>query len=567
MSRQEWWKEAVFYQVYLRSFADSNNDGIGDLPGLYQKIPYLVDLGVDAIWLSPHYPSPMFDCGYDVADYTAVAGDYGTLDDFRSVLEELHQHGIRLVLDLVLNHTSDQHSWFLESRSSRDHPRRDWYIWRDGKDGNPPNNWYSWFGGSAWDYDPRTGQYYYHFFFKQQPDLNWRNPQVKEALFRAARFWLDMGVDGFRLDALGMLYETEELLDHKAQLTQEELYRLWGTATGSTARRKAARESNRMFAHQMDLAETVDLLKELRQLVAEYPGRVLLGETEKPEYHGSQLDALHLLFNFPLLRLRRLTPSAVRHNQAVWHSELPPGAWPCFTLGNHDTSRLATRYGSGSTRTAAALLLTLKGTPVLYYGDEIGQKDVALESMHQIHDNLALWAYTMEQSILGAAPRAAFEHAAAVSRDPCRGLMQWTSAPNHGFCSPEVNPWRTPQSEDQSCVSLQEDDPGSLLNLYRTLIRIRKQTAALLHGEYMPIPAPGGILAFLRRAPEQACLVAMNMAGKKRRIETDWPVTRPIFLYNALVERATSPQQKTRITLESDGLLIYELDLVLDTLG
>jgi alpha-glucosidase len=222
-NRPEWWKTAVFYQIYPRSFADSNGDGIGDLPGIISKLDYLRDLGVDAIWLSPHFPSPLLDCGYDVSDYLGVATEYGTLADFQRLLAELHGRGMRLILDLVLNHTSDQHAWFKESRSNRDSPKRDWYIWRDGRAGGPPNNWCSTFGGSAWEYDEATDQYFYHYFFKQQPDLNWRNPQVKEAMFQVVRFWLDMGVDGFRLDAIGTLFEHPDMPDHAAAMSQDEL--------------------------------------------------------------------------------------------------------------------------------------------------------------------------------------------------------------------------------------------------------------------------------------------------------------------------------------------------------
>jgi alpha-glucosidase len=231
MTELKWWQTAVFYQIYPRSFADGNGDGIGDLAGIINRLDYLRDLGVDAIWLSPHFPSPLFDCGYDVADYTGVAPEYGSLADFQDFLDGAHQRGIRVILDLVLNHTSHLHSWFLESRSSRHDPKRDWYIWRDGRgDGLPPNNWVSHFGGSAWELDPATGQYYYHFFFKEQPDLNWRNPQVKQAMFDAARFWLDRGVDGFRIDAIGTVFEHPDLPDHTSPLTLHEFQRLARTA-------------------------------------------------------------------------------------------------------------------------------------------------------------------------------------------------------------------------------------------------------------------------------------------------------------------------------------------------
>ena len=258
----KWWQTAVFYQVYPRSFADGNGDGIGDIPGIISRLDYLQELGIDAIWLSPHYPSPQFDVGYDIADYTNVEPAYGTLDDFKHLLDGAHQRGIRLILDLVLNHTSDQHSWFQESRSSRDNPKRDWYVWRDPQpDGSPPNNWDSTFGGSAWEFDPSTGQYYYHFFFKEQPDLNWRNPQVKQAMWDAIRFWLDMGVDGFRLDALGTIYEDPLLPNHTAGMSLLELQSAYIAAQSDEERRASGAQFDVLHKFQIELPEVQDLMK------------------------------------------------------------------------------------------------------------------------------------------------------------------------------------------------------------------------------------------------------------------------------------------------------------------
>ncbi len=256
----KWWQRVVFYQIYPRSFADGNGDGIGDIAGIIAKLDYLAGLGIKALWLSPHYPSPLFDCGYDVADYVEVAPEYGTLDDFRRLLDEAHRRGIRVILDLVLNHSSHQHTWFQESRSSRDNPKRDWYIWRDGRDGGPPNDWLSTFGGSAWEYDPHTDQYYYHYFLTEQPDLNWRNPEVKQAMFDAVRFWLDMGVDGFRLDAVGAIYEDPALPDHNTGLTMSQLRRRRDSA-GTEEEQEAAGELWRqVFGSQVDRPEVHDLM-------------------------------------------------------------------------------------------------------------------------------------------------------------------------------------------------------------------------------------------------------------------------------------------------------------------
>lgn len=401
MGELEWWQKAVFYQIYPRSFADSNGDGIGDLPGIIQHLDYLQDLGVTAVWLSPHYPSPLWDHGYDVSDYRAVAPEYGSLDDFRMLLQGLHARGMRLITDFVLNHTSDRHPWFLESGDRLTSPKRDWYIWKSGKDGRPPNNWYSWFGGPAWEYDPRTDQYYYHFFFKQQPDLNWRNPEVKTAMFDVMRYWLDLGVDGFRLDALGMLFEAEEIPDQESGVTQQLLYHLSRTAKTRSQRNLASRLSRKMFCHQMDLPEVHGLLRELRAVVDEYPGKVLVGETEQVEYYGESNEELQLLFNFPLTRMKPFRAGAILRNQQKRLVAMPEGAWPCNTLGNHDTSRQLSRLGSGRndprlSRLCLALMLTLPGTPFLYNGEEIGMMDLRLNDVHEIQDRMGQWAYRMD---------------------------------------------------------------------------------------------------------------------------------------------------------------------------
>jgi alpha-glucosidase len=332
LSTPHWWQTAVFYQIYPRSFADGNGDGIGDLPGLTAKLDYLRDLGVDALWLSPHYPSPLFDCGYDVADYVNVAPEYGTLDDFRHFLAAAHQRGLRVILDFVLNHTSHQHAWFLESRASRDNLKRDWYIWRDGVGDGPPNDWQSTFGGSAWEHDPATGQYYYHFFLKEQPDLNWRNPEVQAAMFDAARFWLDMGVDGFRLDALGTLFEDPALPPRLSPLTQLDLYRAERAAKTPAERAAIGKQWRAIFHHQHDLPEVHDVMRALRRVVDEYDDRVLVGESDDIAYYGNGDDELHLIFNFPLMGTPRFTPGWIRANQRQRLAALPGQAWPCNTL-------------------------------------------------------------------------------------------------------------------------------------------------------------------------------------------------------------------------------------------
>jgi alpha-glucosidase len=316
MDSLKWWQKAVFYQIYPRSFADGNGDGIGDFPGMLEKLDYLRDLGIDAVWLSPHYPSPFLDCGYDISDYTGVGPEYGTLEDFTRFLQAAHQREIKIILDLVLNHTSDLHPWFIESRSSLDNPKRDWYIWKDGKEGGPPNNWASIFGGSGWQLDPQTGQYYYHAFLKEQPDLNWRNPVVKQAIWEAVRFWLELGVDGFRLDAIATIYEHPDLPDHTLPLEKLKVT----TANGLTKAEFA--QLMRYQTHQPGIHE---LMQELRGIIDEYSGdRVLVGEDDNVAYHGTGDDELHMVFNFPLMLTDRLTPDHIRSNQAVRLADLPP---------------------------------------------------------------------------------------------------------------------------------------------------------------------------------------------------------------------------------------------------
>ena len=534
MQELTWWQKAVFYQIYPRSFADSNSDGIGDIQGIIDRLDYVHDLGIDAMWLSPHYPSPLFDCGYDVSDYTGVAPEYGTLDDFKRFLDGAHQRGIRVILDLVLNHTSDQHPWFIESRSSRDNPKRDWYVWRDGKDDGPPNNWFSTFGGPAWEYDPTTDQYYYHFFFKQQPDLNWHNPEVKQAMFDAARFWLDLGVDGFRLDAIGTIFEDPALPDQTAELSPLELYQALQTVRSEEERARLAEQREAMFQYQRDLPLVHDLMRELRAVIDEYPDRVLVGETDSIAYYGDGRNELHLVFNFPLMKTERLTPAWVRANQQERLTALPPGAWPCNTLGNHDQSRVYSRYGDGQNddalaRLSLALMLTLRGTPFLYYGEEIGMTDLPLEDgcrISQFRDNLGVWVYHTAVNELGLSPAAALIHANLLGRDKCRTPMQWTNAPNAGFSPDGVRTWLpvSPSYAQGVNVADQLDDPDSLLTFYRRMLHVRKQSPALVAGDYTPLHEEAkNYLAFLRRseADGQTCLVVLNMSNQAHTLSFD----------------------------------------------
>lgn len=523
MTTRKWWQQAVFYQIYPRSFADGNGDGIGDFPGMIAKLDYLRDLGIDAIWLSPHFPSPFLDCGYDITDYTGVAPEYGTLADFKIFLSEAHARGLRVVLDLVLNHTSDQHPWFVEARSSRTNPKRDWYIWRDGKDDGPPNNWASIFGGSAWTHDPLTDQFYYHVFLKEQPDLNWRNPAVKQAMWDAVRFWLDLGVDGFRLDAIATVFEDPALPNHTLPRPVDEIL---------DANALDQEEYRQLLRYQLKQPGLHALMQELRALVDEYPGdRVLVGEDEDVTFHGAANDELHLVFNFPLTQTARLTPVHIRANQAVRLAALPPDSWPCNTLGNHDSSRLWSRYGDGVhnaelARLHIALLLTLKGTPFLYNGEEIGMADLELSELSALRDTAAIKQYAILCDRLGHPPEAALKVVSATTRDRCRSPMQWSSAPNGGFCPASVAPWLPVNRNYATAVNVaaQEDDPNSLLNFYRRLLHLRRATPALIAGDYQVLhPHSVDYFAFLRHDAEtgQRCLVVLNFSSEAQTVNFD----------------------------------------------
>jgi alpha-glucosidase len=528
-SHRAWWREAVFYQIYPRSFADGNGDGIGDLIGIIERLDHLAELGIDAIWLSPHYPSPLADLGYDVTDYEGVHPDYGTLADFRVLLGAAHGRGIRVVLDLVLNHTSDQHPWFVESRSDRENPRRDWYVWQDGRAGAAPNNWMSQFGGSAWELDAASGQYYYHAFLREQPDLNFRNPAVRAAIADAMRFWLDLGVDGFRLDAPDAAFEDPTLRDHAERWSLSELRRGWIAATTDAERAGIEAGLATMFARQLDQPEVHGLMRELRGVVDAYPDRVLIGETDQVAYLGSGEDELDLIFDFPLMRSSWLAPDVVRRHLVDRWAAIPVGGWDGITLGNHDEPRVASRFATGDddlriARLAAALVLILPGTPFLYYGEEIGMRDLLLDDPADFRDNWGLWLLRAAADELRLSPSEALEVAARHGRDKARTPMQWSSAPNAGFSPPGIVTWLpvNPNHAAGINVAEQRDDPRSLLAFYRRLIELRRRHEALVRGDCVVLDTGrGDVLAFLRSVEGRSCLVVLNLGPRDEAAELD----------------------------------------------
>lgn len=567
MSNLKWWQTALFYQIYPRSFADGNGDGIGDFPGITAKLDYLADLGVGALWLSPHFPSPNWDCGYDISDYCNVAPEYGTLDDFRTFLGEAHARGIRVILDLVLNHTSDEHPWFLESKSSRDNPKADWYIWAD----TPPNNWQSCFDGDAWTYAPERGQYYYHYFMKQQPDLNWHNPAVKQAMWDAVRFWLDMGVDGFRLDAIGTIYEDPNRTPHTVPLNLTGLRRF--SETAKTPEEIALKDKywHDMFKNQWGQPGLHALMKELRQILDEYDNdRMLVGEDDDIAYMGNGNDELHLVFNFPLMRVKKMTPAHIRKNQKERLSRLerlPTRGWPCNTLGNHDTSRLYTCFADGHhdaelARLNAALALTLRGTPFLYNGEEIGMTDLLITDPSKLRDTMATWYYNQMVDELNIDPAEAALRTAEITRDKNRTPMQWRNAPHAGFCPPETTPWLpvNPNYENGINVHEQKDNPASMLNYYQRLIRVRHNTPALVAGEYKPVHEKAeDYIAFLRITDAQTVLVALNYSPNRHDLRFTLPGKKTAHILFSSAGRSKKDESLGRIRLGAFEALIAEL--------
>jgi len=565
-AKMEWWQSAVFYQIYPRSFADGNGDGMGDFAGMFAKLDYLQDLGINAVWLSPHYPSPFVDCGYDISDYEGVAAEYGTLQDFKRFLDGLHERGMFLILDLVLNHTSDQHPWFRESRSSLENPKRDWYIWKKGKDGQPPTNWSSTFGGSAWQLDDQTGEYYYHFFFKEQPDLNWKNPAVKKAMFDSVRFWLGMGVDGFRLDAVGTIFEDERYPDQPEALTHDDLIRQEMAARNAEELAQSTATWERMFQYQYDLPGVHELMHELRQVVDEYPHRVLVGETDDIAFYGNGSDELHLVFNFPLMKVPQLSAAHVRANQADRAAHLPEGAWPCNTLGNHDVSRMYSHYGDGvhnalQARLHLTLLLTLRGTPFLYYGEEIGMTDYLLNDARLFRDPLSFNYLRILKQSADTGEKEAIAIAAEKGRDRCRTPFQWFAEANAGFCPKDVQPWLPVNPNYRAGVNAadEQNDPDSLWRYYQKLLHYRQGSKALMLGKYHEISGlPEEMVGFTRTYAPETLIVLLNFSAKSQHFLRSYLPMEPLRATFTSTDGVFSEQGED-VTVNPFGSVIFSV--------
>ncbi|WP_328347679.1 alpha-amylase family glycosyl hydrolase [Streptomyces violaceus] len=502
----DWWRTAVIYQVYPRSFADSNGDGIGDIPGITGHLDHLVRLGVDAVWISPFYRSPMRDFGYDISDYRAVDPLFGDLDDFRRLLEEAHRRNLRVLVDFVPNHTSSDHPWFRESAEGRDSTRRDWYVWRDpGPGSGPPNNWLSVFGGGpAWTFDERSGQYYLHSFLPSMPDLNWRNPEVEHAMFDVVRYWLDLGVDGFRIDCAHFLMKDPQLRDNPPAVP--------GTLA---MHRPYGAYDEQDHVHDKGHEDVHGIYRRLRVLLDSYGGttsRIAIGEVhvfdwdEWAGYYGPELDELHMPFNFGLLQTKW---DAAKVTELVREVELalPPGAWPNWVLGNHDEPRVASRLGSAQARVAMLLAFTLRGTPTLYYGDELALPDAHVPP-HLVQDP---WARTGAGLGLG--------------RDPQRSPMLWQDAPNAGFTTSDATPW-LPLAADPAkhSVAAQWDRPDSMLRFTQSVLRLRRSLPALHSGDQRLLEGlPDGVVGYVRYAGREEAVVLLNLT------ETEASVSRKVL--------------------------------------
>ena len=488
----------MIYQIYPRSFKDSNNDGIGDLKGIASKLDYIKGLGVDAIWLSPIYKSPMKDFGYDVSDYCDIDPIFGSIDDFDKLLEQAHKKGLRVILDMVINHTSDQHPWFKESRSSRTNPKADWYIWVDGEKGIPPNNWLSYFGGSAWEWDENRKQYYLHLFAKEQPDLNWRNPEVKRELFNIVKFWLDKGVDGFRFDVVNLFYKDAKLRNNppKKKKTEIDFENYYNVFT-------------------RDRPETLLVIEELQELIESYRDRVTIGEVATDlgviqYFEYTKPGRLNLAFNFEFKDVEKFSAKSFKEVVEFTEKVFEDAAWPSYVLGNHDSARFISKFSDGKleeerAKLLAAMLLTLRGTPFIYMGEEIGMREGEIP-FEKLQDPLGLNLWPKHKG-----------------RDGCRTPMQWDESDYAGFST--VEPW-LPVNSDKNHVNVkrQEKDPDSMLNYYKKLLSLRRKYNALKLGDYISIETDNPeVYAYLRVFEDERKLVILNFNAESVKVKLNLP--------------------------------------------
>jgi alpha-glucosidase len=522
-----WWQKGIIYQIYPRSFADSTGDGIGDLKGIISRLDYIKWLGADAVWLSPIYPSPMADFGYDISDYCNIHPMFGNLADFTHLIEKAHGLDLKVILDFVPNHTSDEHPWFIESRSSRDNPKRDWYIWADPKpDGSPPNNWLSTFGGPGWEFDEKTGQYYYHAFLRKQPDLNWRNPEVKEAMGNVLKFWLDRQVDGFRVDVIWHMIKDIKLRDNPPNPSHDF---------------KTGREYDSLEQlYTTDRPEVHDLVVWMRSVLESYgKDKLLIGEVYLPTdrlmaYYGPDADGAHMPYNFQLAFL----PWNVNEIMSAidrYESLLPKGAWPNWVLGNHDKGRIASRVQPHQLRGAQMLLLTLRGTPTMYYGDELGMMDVPI-APDQVKDPFEIQ-----------------EPGKGNGRDPERTPMVWDDSPMAGFTTGDST-WLPIGKNGLFNVEAQKKDPQSMLNMVRRLISLRREHKALSIGDFHPLPSKAPIAAYSRIYKQEILHIILNFDNST--VTYPLPSGSHALLFSTVPGRAAESLETEVILGPGEGIIL-----------
>jgi oligo-1,6-glucosidase len=533
---KQWWKEAVVYQIYPRSFKDSNGDGIGDIKGIISKLDYLKELGIDVIWLSPVYKSPNDDNGYDISDYRDIMDEFGTMADWDHLLAEMHKRGIKLIMDLVVNHSSDEHAWFVESRKSKDNPYRDYYIWREGKDGKEPNNWESVFSGSAWEYDETTDEYFLHLFSKKQPDLNWENPKLRQEVYDMMKFWLDKGIDGFRMDVINFISKVPGLPD--AEIPEGKRYAPGGEYFINGPRmHEFLQEMNRETVAQYDA-----------MTVGEMPGASV---EDAKLYTDENRHEVNMVFTFEHVDLdsgpggkwdlKPLKLTDLRDNITKWQKGLEEVGWNSLYLNNHDQPRMVSRFGNDqeyrveSAKMLATFLHTLKGTPYIYQGEELGMTNVRFESIEDYKDIETLNMYHEKVVENGENPQKVMESIYVKGRDNARTPIQWDDSKHAGFTSGEpwlkVNPNYKEINAEQAIA-----DPNSVFHFYRELIQLRKKNPIMVYGSYdLILPDHEQIYAYIRKYEDQTMLVMLNFSKEQPIFELPSDVAfseKQLFIHN-----------------------------------
>ncbi|MER2060772.1 MAG: alpha-glucosidase [Niallia sp.] len=527
----KWWKQSTFYEIYMPSFKDGNGDGIGDFQGITSKLDYLKELGIDGVWLTPFYPSPKVDNGYDISDYYEIDSDYGTMEDFEIFIQEAHQRGIRVIADLVLNHTSSEHPWFKESKSSKNHSKRDWYIWKD-----KPNNWESFFGGSAWEYDKATEQYYYHAFAPEQVDLNWHNPEVKKAMFNVIRFWLKKGIDGFRLDVINFLKINDSFLDNPFDEKKQEQIHL----------------------NDKDQEGILFLIEEISKIVHQYPDKFLVGEVGSEDldllkqYSGPH--KLDVVFNFNIGSIEKFDADQLFQQLLATEETYEDSQIATLFFSSHDMSRHISRFGNREDRAklVATLMLTAKGIPFIYNGDEIGMKDWLTDDIKKMKDIQGITAYKLALKA-GKSQDEALMIANEKSRDKSRTPMQWNDDSYAGFSTSE--PWiSVPAESHLTIIEAQQDDPSSMLSFYKELLKLRKERVALHAGNYEYLCYKDGMITFAKTKLSEKIVVVLNFSEEPKLIELESDI-QILLLTNQNVIK-----EENTLTLLANEAIIYKED-------